>query len=347
MPKLTYPKQYEEEKSMFPTFLKIKNSFSWNVVAALAVLLVVFAGYSPVQAAVKGLQQKSYGSPEAAVKALIDAIKSDDIMQMGMVLGPDSRMIFSSGDETADRKMLESFVKLYDEKNKIEKAGNSKAVLLVGEQDWPMPIPMVMKGQRWLFDTKKGKEEVLNRRIGRNELAVIKVCEAYVDAQQEFALMDSDGDGQVKYAQKFWSSPGKKDGLYWETKEGEKPSPLGPFAAKARTEGYEKSSTSDQPQPYHGYFYKILKGQGRNAKDGAYDYVVKGNMIGGFALVAYPAQYGNSGVMTFIVNQGGVVYQKHLGKDTAKKAQAMKIFDPDKTWKKVEARQELPGRGKE
>jgi len=319
-------------------FLKIKKSLSRHaVVTTLAVLLVVFAGYCPVQAAVKGLQQQTYGSPEAAVKALIDALKSHDLKQMGIVLGPDSRNMLSSGDDVEDRGNLESLIKLYDEKNRIERAGNSKAVLLVGEKDWPLPIPIVKKGQRWVFDTKKGKEEVLNRRIGRNELAVIKVCEAYVDAQQEFALMDSDGDGLFEYAQKFRSSPGQKDGLYWETKEGEEPSPFGPFVAKAKTEGYEKSSTSDQPQPYHGYFYKILTGQGKNAKGGAYDYVVNGNMIGGFALVAYPAQYGNSGVMTFVVSQDGVVYQKNLGRDTAKTARAMKFYDPDKTWKKVEA----------
>ncbi|OPY07070.1 MAG: hypothetical protein A4E66_02105 [Syntrophus sp. PtaB.Bin001] len=322
---------------MFLTFLKIKDSRCRNViVAVLAFLLVIYAGCFPAQAAVRGLQQQTYGSPEEAVQALIAAMKSHDKKQIGVVLGPYSKDIVSSGDEVADRETLEKFINLYDEKNKIEKAGDSKVVLLVGEKDWPLPIPIVQKGKRWVFDTKSGKEEILNRRIGRNELAVIKVCEAYVDAQQEFALMDTDGDGLFEYAQKFWSTPGKKDGLYWETKEGEEPSPLGPFVAKAKREGYVKSSASDQPQPYHGYFYRILKGQGKNARGGAYDYVVNGNMIGGFALVAYPAQYGNSGIMTFIVNQDGVVYQKNLGKNTANTAQAMKIFDPDKTWQKVE-----------
>ena len=189
-----------------------------------------------------------------------------------------------------------------------------------------------------MFDTKAAKEEMLNRRIGRNELAVVKVCEAYVDAQQEFALMDNDGDGLIEYAQTFRSSPGKRDGLYWETKEGEKPSPLGPFVAKAKTVGYLKQSSGDKPQPYHGYFYKILKGQGDHAQGGAYDYVVKDNMVGGFALVAYPAKYGSTGIMTFIVNQDGVVYQKNLGKNTAKIAEALKLFDPDTTWAKVEVK---------
>jgi hypothetical protein len=338
MPKLTYPKQHEEEKSMFHTVLKIKKHGSWNFVAAtaLVLLLVVCTGYSPVQAAAKGVQQKTYSSPEDAVKALVDSIRPNDTKQMSAILGPHSKEIISSGDEIADKVVNARFIRLYDEKNKIEMVSDSRAILSVGEKDWPLPIPIVKKGQLWLFDSKAGKEEILNRRIGRNELAVIKVCEAYVDAQQEFALMDTDGDGLFEYAQKFMSSPGKKDGLYWETKEGEKTSPIGPFAANAKKEGYLKKSTQDRPQPYYGYFYKILKGQGKNAPGGAYDYVVKGNMIGGFALIAYPAQYGNSGIMTFIVNHEGVVYQKNLGKDAAKVAEATKVFDPDKTWKKVE-----------
>jgi hypothetical protein len=195
----------------------------------------------------------------------------------------------------------------------------------------------VKKGQKWFFDTKAAKEEILNRRIGKNELYTIKFCEAFVDAQMEYALKDTDGDGLFEYEEKFWSDPGKKNGLYWETKEGEEPSPLGPLAAEAYSEKYMKQRSSSQPSPYHGYYFRILKAQGKNAPGGAYDYVVNGNMIGGFALVAYPAQYGNSGIMTFIVNQAGVVYQKNLGKDTAQIAQTIKLFDPDKTWKKVEA----------
>jgi len=252
------------------------------------------------------------------------------------VLGPHGKDLISSGDEVADEELRKRLIVQYDVKNRIEMVSDSRAVLSVGEDDWPLAIPIVKKGQRWLFDSKGGREEVLNRRIGRNELAVIKVCEAYVDAQQEFALMDGDGDGLFEYAQSFVSAPGKKDGLYWETKEGERPSPLGPFAARARRVGYMKQLSTERPQPYYGYFYKILKGQGKSAKGGAYDYVVKGNMIGGFALVAYPARYGNSGVMTFIVNHEGVVYQKDLGKKTAQLALAMTRFDPDKTWKKVE-----------
>jgi hypothetical protein len=181
-----------------------------------------------------------------------------------------------------------------------------------------------------------GKEELLNRRIGRNELNTIQTCLAMVDAQREYAMKDRDSDKVREYAQKFMSTKGKKDGLYWEVKEGEKQSPLGSLAAQAVQEGYASKKPGDKPSPYHGYFYRILKAQGKNAPGGAYDYVVNGNMIGGFALVAYPAEYGASGIMTFVVNHDGVVYEKDLGKETGKIAKAMTKFDPDKTWKKVE-----------
>jgi hypothetical protein len=194
----------------------------------------------------------------------------------------------------------------------------------------------VKRGEKWSFDTRKGKEELINRRIGRNELNTIQVCLAYVDAQREYALKDRDGDGLVEYAQEFRSDRGKKNGLYWDVKAGEAQSPLGPLFAAAREKGYSPKAAGGKPVPYHGYYYRILTGQGKNAPGGAYDYVVKGNMIGGFALVAYPAQYGSSGVMTFIVNHDGVVYQKDLGKSTEKSAVAMKLFNPDQTWKRAQ-----------
>lgn len=325
---------------MVRTVFKIKSHSGWYLVCAAFVLLaMVCTGYSPAEASTKRLQQKTYSSPEEAVEALADGMRSNDVRKISIVLGPHGKNIISSGDKVGDQEMRDRFIKYYDEKSKIEMVTDSRATLYIGEKDWPLPIPIVKTGQRWRFDTKAGKEEILNRRIGRNELAVVKVCEAYVDAQQEFALMDNDGDGLIEYAQNFRSSPGKKDGLYWETKEGEKPSPLGLFAANAKKEGYLKQSSGDKPQPYHGYFYKILKSQGANARGGAYDYVVNGNMIGGFALVAYPAQYGSTGIMTFIVNHDGVVYQKDLGKHTTKLAEGMKLFDPDPTWAKVEGKE--------
>jgi len=210
----------------------------------------------------------------------------------------------------------------------------AKASLNVGNDDWPFAVPVVKKDALWRFDAKAGKEEILARRIGQNELSAIQFCLAYVDAQREYVSKDRDGDGLLEYAQKFASDKGKKNGLFWNTKEGEEQSPLGPIAAAAHKQGYRKKGAN--PQPFYGYYYRILQGQGKNAAGGAYDYTVKGNMIGGFALVAYPAKYASSGVMTFIVNHNGVVYEKDLGRNTEKTAQAMKRFDPDSTWKKAQ-----------
>jgi hypothetical protein len=270
------------------------------------------------------------------VKALFDAVKADDTKGLLAIFGPAGKEIISSGDEVADKTSRERFVKSYEEMNKLVKENDMKIILHVGNGDWPLPIPIVKVGEKWRFDTKEGKEEMLNRRIGRNELNAIQVCLAIVDAQREYALKDRDGDGLLEYAQKFNSEKGKKDGLYWEVKEGEEDSPLGPLAAKAVKEGYGGRKSDDKPAPYHGYYYRILKAQGKNAPGGAYEYVVKGKMIGGFGLIAYPAGYGNSGVTTFIVNHDGVVYQKDLGKDTERIATTMTKYDPDKTWKRVE-----------
>ena len=206
-------------------------------------------------------------------------------------------------------------------------------VLLVGKDDWPMPIPLVQRGGSWVFDVEQGREEILHRRIGKNELSTIQVVLAIVDAQQDYWRMDIDGDGVREYAQKFRSDPGKKNGLYWKAKAGEEQSPLGPLAAEAKVEGYKAASAG--ATPYHGYYYKIITAQGKNASGGAYRYLVKGKMIGGFAVIAAPAQYGNSGVMTFIVNHDGVVYEKDLGKNTIESAKKMNRFDPDKTWAEV------------
>ena len=213
-----------------------------------------------------------------------------------------------------DKAARERFVGAYEEKNRMEGAGTEKVVLYVGNDEWPFPVPVVNEQGSWRFDSKEGRQELLARRIGRNELSVIQVCLAYVDAQREYALKDRDGDGLLAYAQKFGSTPGKKDGLYWKAKEGDEQSPLGPLAAAAQKQGYTGRKKGDKPTAYHGYYYRILNGQGKDAPGGAYDYVVKGKLIGGFALVAYPAQYGSSGIMTFIVNHDGVVYQKDLGK---------------------------------
>ncbi len=281
-----------------------------------------------------GAQQKTFANPEEAVKSLIAAVKINDMNEMLAILGPGGKDVISSGDEVADTAMKKLFVKNFETKHSVEKENDNKATLIIGKDKWPFPIPLVKKNETWLFDTMAGKDELLNRRAGRNEMSAILVCHAYVDAQREYVGKDYDGDGYLEYAQKFRSTPEKKDGLYWESEKGEEQSPMGPYIARAVKEGYGGMKTADKPVPYRGYYYKILKAQGESAPGGTYDYMVYDNMVGGFAMVAYPAEYGNSGVMTFIVNQDGVVYQKDLGKDTEKIAQNMKTFNPDKTWKK-------------
>jgi hypothetical protein len=306
------------------------------------ILAMVFAVATALSApgasaATAKAQPKTFASPEEAVKAMVDAMKAVDKAESSAIFGPGSESLISSGDDVEDKATRERFLKNYEEKNSLEKKGDDEVLLQVGKDDWPFPIPIRRKGSAWAFDTKAGKEEFLNRRIGRNELNTIDVLEAYVVAQREHAKKDWDGDGVYPYAQKIASTPGKKDGLFWEAKEGEEASPLGPLTARAAQEGYTRKTKSEKPSPYYGYYFKILKAQGKHAPGGAYDYVAKGNMILGFGLVAYPAKYGSSGIMTFIVNQEGVVYQKDLGKATTKAAKAMKRYDPDPTWKKVEA----------
>ncbi|MGO9374160.1 MAG: DUF2950 domain-containing protein [Syntrophobacteraceae bacterium] len=284
-----------------------------------------------------GAVQATFRSPEEAVRALVEALGANDEKKLLAIFGygPGAKQLISSGDEVADRAGRERFLQAYQEKNRIAEVNSSKAVLEIGNEAWPFPIPIERVGKDWRFSAKHGKEELLNRRIGKNELSAIQVCLAYVDAQREYASKDRNGDGVLEYSQKFLSEPGKKDGLYWEAKEGEEQSPLGPLIGEAKKEGYKKKA-GNQPSPYHGYFYKILKTQGRNAPRGAYDYVINGRMTGGFAMVAYPAGYGSSGIKTFIVSQDGVVYEKDLGKNTESIAQEMKKFDPDRSWGKVE-----------
>jgi hypothetical protein len=280
--------------------------------------------------------QKTFASPEEAVKALLDAARDSDREVLLAILGPSGKDLLSSGDPIADREGLLRFVQEYDTSHRLTMEGDRKAILHVGNDDWTSPIPIAKQGDVWRFDTEAGKQEILNRRIGRNELAAIQVCRAMVDAQLEYATRDRMGDGVLQYAQRFVSTAGKHDGLYWATREGEAPSPLGPLAARAVEEGYGRKKASGAPAPYHGYFYRILKSQGKDAPGGALDYVADGRMIGGFAILAYPAKYGNSGVMSFMVNQDGVVYQKNLGPGTEETALAMRQYNPDSTWKKVE-----------
>ncbi|MDA9393963.1 hypothetical protein WN73_26020 [Bradyrhizobium sp. CCBAU 45394] len=275
--------------------------------------------------------QQSFPTPEDAAAALAAAVKKGpgDILK---VLGRAADDIVSSGDEVADADIRQRFTSMYDAKHSIKAEGNKKATLMLGPDDFPFPIPLVNAKSGWEFDTAEGRIEVLYRRIGRNELDAIQTALAYVDAQNEYADKDR-GEGVGVYAQRIVSSPGKKDGLFW--RDDSDPSPLGALAAEASAEGYKAGSV--EPSPYHGYYFRILKGQGADAPGGALNYVVKGKMIGGFALIAWPAEYGNSGVMTFLVNHAGTVYQKDLGERTESIAQRTTLFDPDQTWKKVDA----------
>jgi hypothetical protein len=313
----------------------VKNKRSKGLCGLITILMAALTLFGSYQKA-DAQQQQTFRSPEEAVKSMVEAVKANNVTALSAIFGPEGKELISSGDAVADKTGRERFVKAYDEKHKLVKETDNKVTLIIGDNEWPFPIPIVKKDATWAFDTMAGKEELLNRRIGRNELSTIQVCLAYVDAQREYALKDMNGNGLNDYAQKFVSTEGKKDGLYWKTNEGEEPSPLGSLFAQATKEGYTVRKAGEKRQPYQGYYYRILKAQGKNAAGGAHDYVVKGKMIGGFALVAYPAEYGNSGVMTFIVNQDGIVYQKNLGKNTEKIVSAMTKYDPDKTWEKAQ-----------
>jgi hypothetical protein len=278
------------------------------------------------------MAQQTFQTPEEAATALITAAKSGDMKAIVTVLGPDGEDIVSSGDEVADAATRAKFVAAYDAKHEIAKQGDSKAVMVIGPDDFPLPIPIIRKDGLWRFDTAAGREEILFRRIGENELDAIQSALAYVDAQDEYAEKDRTGAGINTYAQRIISQPGKKDGLYWPTSQGEEPSPLGELIAEATKQGYRVGVGRI---PFHGYYFKILTEQGPAAAGGELDYVVNGKMIGGFALVAYPAEYRNSGVMTFIVNHAGTVFQKDLGPNTTQLAERMTTFNPDKSWQAV------------
>jgi hypothetical protein len=274
--------------------------------------------------------QTTFAAPEQAVAAMVDAVRLNNEPLMNVILGPGADSLIRSGDSAQDQRRRTSFLKAYDETHRLVGEGENKMVLHVGKDGWPMPIPLVKSRGTWRFDTQAGAKEILARRIGRNELAAIQVCLAIVDAQRDYAKRDIDGDGVLEYAAKIASTAGKHDGLYWEPVPGEEASPLGPFLAAAANEGYGHSPLA----PYHGYFYRVLTRQGTNAPGGARDFIVRGNMIGGFAAIAYPARYAVSGVMSFIVSEDGIVFEKNLGNRTTMIAKKMTTYDPDSRWKR-------------
>ena len=308
-------------------------------VATLVAMFLVTAAAPHASAA--GVKQQQFASPEEAAQALVAAAKSGEVKALLAILGPTAKPLVDSGDPVADQEAFEQFVTSYEVANSLEKTSETQVTLTTGKDAWPLPIPIVKDDTGWRFDTDAGDDEIIARRIGRNELFTIQSMLAFGDAQREYYASNPDKSEMLHYARRFLSTNGKRDGLYYPTPEGEEPSPLGEIFADAKAEGYKKGGKG-QPTPYHGYLYRMLDGQGPHADGGAYGYLAKDKLLGGFALVAYPASWGVSGVMTFQVNQDGVVFEKDLGPKTAAIAQALKVFDPDDTWKRVPDPEEAP-----
>jgi len=352
------------------------------IVLALSVILTVcFASDRTLVAAQAETQdrlqaqssgQAHFASPEAAMRALVDAAKAKDRGALAEIFGADHQAEMFSGDQVQDNEEMDEFAADVQESAKLEKVDDKRFTLLIGTENWPFPMPIVKEDGQWRFDSETGQVELLNRRVGQNELSTILTCRAYVLAQREYFDQQQENvesnDGVAEYARRFMSSPGQRDGLYWETAEGERPSPLGILVAAARSEGYGASGQSneqsrfevqninlvnaqqtdrsteqtsvDSPvrsrKPYHGYFFRILTRQGPDARGGPYDYVINGNMVAGFALIAYPDKWGSSGVMTFVVNQQGRVYEINLGPETASIAGAIDEYNPDSSWTLVQ-----------
>lgn len=309
-------------------------------ICMLAAAAFVFSAASVASA--EEIAQTTFKDPEAAGTAVMTAAKADDNATLLAIFGPDSNDLISSGDPVADKSRRDKFVAGYDAKHEWNAAAGDEQVLSIGMTDWPFPIPLVETEDGWRFDTKRGAEEILNRRIGRNELGAIQACLAFVDAEREYYEREPMG-APPRYAEFIASSEGKKDGLFWPVAEGEPESPLGPIFAAARAEGYDPKQGSGSP--FHGYIFRVLTKQGDDAFGGDKDYVVDGKMTKGFGLLAWPAKYGSSGVMTFLVNQTGVIYEKNLGPETAKIATQIDAFDPDESWDVVSAASLTPPDG--
>ena len=314
---------------MRQTKLKCKASELSDLlkIAALATLLLAC---SAAGSAARQKDQKTFSSPGEASKALVAALQNNDEKAVLEILGPDARQIVASGDPIEDAEGHANFVRKYEEMHRFLKEPDGSVTLYIGAENWPTPIPLAMKGNLWFFDTEAGKREILFRRIGRNEYSAIRICQELVAAQKEYYAMQDN-----EYAKQIYSDEGQHNGLYWQVSGGEPQSPIGPLVASAVAEGYVKGKAGP-PTPYRGYFIHILMRQGKNAPDGAKSYIVNGKMTEGFAFVAYPAEYRSSGVMTFIVSQDGVVYQKDLGKKTEGLGKSMHEYNPDSSWSKAE-----------
>jgi len=323
----------------------MKSTLSLPVIIAIALLMIVITVLlASAQYEVRGgkatlpiITQRTFPTPEDAVNGVREAAKNKDNKALHEIFGEKLDELMT-GDPVEDASDIQEFAASIAQRWTPVSVGTDSIILNVGSENWPFPIPLVRHNNAWTFNTAAGKEEYINRNVGEDELNTIGVCRTFVEAQRKYYLMDRDGDGILQYATRFKSSAGKRDGLYWEPLPGEELSPFGPFIAEAQSEGYTEKPLSKSRRPFHGYFFKILKGQGAAAPGGAYSYVINGNMVAGFALVAYPAHWGESGVMTFIVNQQGKVYQRNLGEKTLEAAEAMTEYNPDEKWMVVPER---------
>jgi len=305
-----------------------RGSWGWQLPAVLLLVSSVFS-------AAQTNNEKTFGTPGDAVLALYNAAKSNDSQAMNALFGSNAQKILNTGDAVADKNAVANFVRRYDQMHRVVIEPDGTATLYVGAENWPSPIPIVKNGSgQWYFDTEAGMKEILYRRVGINENDAIDTLHTLVEAQREYASQPHDGSKIKQYALKFISTAGKQDGLYWTTDDNQPASPIGPLIADAATQGYEVQQ--GKATPFHGYYFRLLTKQGAAAKGGARDYVVNGQLTRGFAFVAYPAEYRNSGVMTFIVNQDGVVYEKDLGQDTAKLGAEMTEYNPDSSWSRAD-----------
>src|SRR5271166_5561615 len=327
-------KNLEMERSRMRRMKLNFDKFHWANLTKFAAVAILLAGCFPTRCMAQQQGQKTFSSPEDASNALVIATQSNDEKAMLEILGPDGKQIVSSGDDAEDAESRATFVQRYQEMHRLVKEADGTTVLYIGAHNWPTPIPLVNKGNSWYFDTEAGKNEILYRRIGRNEISTIQVCQELVAAQKEYYAAQHN-----EYAQKILSDEGQHNGLYWKAADGEPQSPVGPLVVSAFAKGYAKTQDG-APIPYRGYYYLLLTRQGKNGPGGTKSYIVNGKMTEGFAFVAYPAEYMSSGVMTFIVNQDGVVYEKDLGKKTDVLAKAMKEFNPNSSWQKAEEQQE-------
>ena len=310
------------------------DKFQWAGLSRLAAVAILLVACIPTRSMAQQTGQKTFSSPEDASNALVTAARNNDEKTMLDILGPDGKQIVSSGDDAEDAESRANFVRRYEQMHRLMKEPDGTTVLYIGAENWPTPIPLVNQGNAWYFDTEAGKKEILYRRVGRNELSAISVCQELVAAQKEYYSAQHN-----EYAKQIFSNEGQHNGLYWKAAEGESQSPVGPLVASAFANDNGKGQAG-APTPYRGYYYRMLTRQGKNGPGGAKSYIVKGKMAEGFAFVAYPAEYRSSGVMTFIVNEDGIVYQKDLGKKTEVLAKALKEYNPNSGWQKAEEEQE-------